>query len=142
MPSTPGCWIIQGFPWKFVVLLQPVHTSLPAVHTSVPRRPHLWLGVSLENLYKYMKMKRENTRMKCGRKCDAVHTWILGFHMLCCETEMWTVRIPFRELKFFNVINGGVDSEMCASALYWGPALLMGPASPFAHKGSGTSCSK
>ena len=46
-------------------------------------------------------------RMKCGRKYDAVHTWILGFHMFCCETEMWTGRIPFRELKFFNVINGG-----------------------------------
>ena len=46
-------------------------------------------------------------RMKCGREYDAVHTWILGFHMFCCETEMWTGRIPFRELKFFNVINGG-----------------------------------
>ena len=80
--------------------------------------------------------------MNCGRKYDAVHTWILGFHMFWCETEMWTVRIPFRELKFFNVINGGVDSEMCTSALYWGPALLMGPASPFAHKGSGARCSK
>ena len=45
--------------------------------------------------------------MKCGRKYDAVHTWILGFHMFCCEAEMWTGRIPFRELKFFNVIIGG-----------------------------------
>ena len=32
---------------------------------------------------------------------------MLPFDMFCCETEKWTGRIPFRELKFFNVINGG-----------------------------------